>query len=427
MTWPSVPLRKVAPPSVSAMSFPAGTRVWQLSLDQIEGGTGEIVDKKYGDAADAGSSTSAFDPGNVLYSKLRPYLNKVAIPDEPGIATTELIPLRPNPALLDQRYLTYYLRSAGFVNQASHHVAGAKMPRVAMDWFWSHEIPLPPVSEQRRIVELLDEADRVRKLRREADARAARILPALFLKMFGDPATNPKGWPVVRIRDLAIKYSDGPFGSNLKSDHYVASGIRVIRLQNIGVGQFDDEDKAYISQEHFDSLVKHECLPGDVLIGTLGDPNLRACIQPAKITVALNKADCVQLRVNGNLATSEYVCCLLNMPSTLSLASGMVLGQTRARISMGRLGELVVPKPPFEQQELFAGRAQMAQAVLERTRIVGPKMDAVLESLLAGAFCGQLTAKWRLGHLKELLSEMQQQARFLDISAPSIKSLTAEA
>ena len=123
MTWLTAPLRKVAPPVAAKIVFSPDDRVWQLSLDQIESETGEIVGKRYAAAADAGTSTFCFDAGNVLYSKLRPYLNKVAIPDEAGIATTELIPLRPDPKTLNPRFLAYYLRSPGFVNQASHHVA----------------------------------------------------------------------------------------------------------------------------------------------------------------------------------------------------------------------------------------------------------------------------------------------------------------
>src|SRR5215475_12026903 len=86
------------------------------------------------------------------------------------------------------------------------------------------------------------------------------------------------------------------FGSNLKTSHYRERGVRVIRLQNIGVGKFLDEDKAYISEEHFAALPRHHCFSGDVLIGTLGDPNLRACLQPKRIKRALNKADCILLR-----------------------------------------------------------------------------------------------------------------------------------
>src|SRR5262249_47919870 len=155
-----------------------------------------------------------------------------------------------------------------------------------------------------------------------------------------DPATNPKAWTTRTLGAVSIRFSDGPFGSNLKSEHYVEAGVRVIRLQNIGVGEFDDDDKAFISRDHFAGLQKHACLPGDILIGTLGDPNLRAVIQPEHITIALNKADCVQMRVNPEICTAEYITALLNCPSTEAMAQDKILGQTRLRISMGRLREL---------------------------------------------------------------------------------------
>ncbi len=324
--------------------------------------------------------------------------------------------LRANSDVIVPRYLfwsLFYAHASGETLRFQTQTTGIR--NLQFQAYAKQPLALPPLSEQRRIVEILDEADRLRRLRREADAKAARILPALFLKMFGDPATNPRGWPVSRVRDLAIKYSDGPFGSNLKSDHYVPDGVRVIRLQNIGVGRLIDTDKAFISFEHFSSISKHECRPGDVLIGTLGDPNLRACIQPDEIALALNKADCVQLRVNPEKVTREFACWLLNTPGTLSLAQGLVLGQTRSRISMGRLGELLVPVPPLELQEDFSRKVQVVNSALAKTDSVCRKVENLFNSLMERAFSGQLTAKWREAHIKELLAEMEQQARLLNL------------
>jgi type I restriction enzyme, S subunit len=138
MKWRKIPLKLVAPAKAASVRFKADDPVWQLTLDQIEADTGNVVNKKVAPAKEAGTSTHGFDSGNVLYSKLRPYLNKVIRPHERGIATTELVPLRPNPAVLDADFLTYYLRSAPFVQFASQFVAGAKMPRVVMGKFWEH-------------------------------------------------------------------------------------------------------------------------------------------------------------------------------------------------------------------------------------------------------------------------------------------------
>ena len=168
--------------------------VWHLNLDQIESGTGRVLSKLRSSDGEAGNSTQFFEKGTVLYSKLRPYLNKVVVADECGFATTELVPLRVRTDIAVPEYLAHYLRSNDFLSQATNRVTGAKMPRLILDWFWNHEVPLPSLEEQRRIADLLDEADRLQRLRKEANEKAQRILPALFLDMFGDPETNPLGW-----------------------------------------------------------------------------------------------------------------------------------------------------------------------------------------------------------------------------------------
>ena len=135
------------------------------------------------------------------------------------------------------------------------------------------QIPLPPLAEQKRIARILDAADALRAKRREALAQLDNLFQSIFLDMFGDPVTNPMGWPPISLAAISEELRDGPFGSNLKSSHYVESGVRVIRLQNIGVGEMLNDDLAFISEEHFASLPRNHGRPGDVIIGTMGDPN----------------------------------------------------------------------------------------------------------------------------------------------------------
>ena len=267
---------------------------------------------------------------------------------------------------------------------------GATIPHVDKSKLEQLAIPRIDLDEQRRIAAILDKADAIRRKREQALALADDFLKSTFLEMFGDPAINPFGFEKKPVRELAEKISDGPFGSNLKSAHYVRTGVRVVRLQNIGVDEFVARDEAFISNEHFNSLKRHECQPGDLLVGTLGDPNLRACIQPDWLEVALNKADCVQLRVDESVATKEFVCVLLNRPSTEALAQGLVLGQTRSRISMGRLRTLEVPIPPLERQKEFS-RLYRKQKQSRRTMVKALKASANLfASLSQRAFRGEL-------------------------------------
>ena len=293
--------------------------------------------------------------------------------------------IRPDAGRIEPDFLAFFLKSDTF-RAWTRQSSGANIKNIRKTELEAFEIHLPPLPEQRRIVDLLSRAEGIVRLRREAQHKAAELVPALFLDMFGDPASNPKGWQVVRLGDLAEKMSDGPFGSNLKSSHYVESGVRVIRLQNIGVGELIDNDKAFVSEEHYASLPRHHCRPGDVVIGTLGDPNLRAFVMPDWLNEALNKADCVQFRCKSGLCDATYICGLMNMPATLSMASAMVQGITRARISMGRLRELVVPNPPIALQEEFATKVKAVQSIVKQQVDALAAAQATLDALLHQSF-----------------------------------------
>ena len=310
--------------------------------------------------------------------------------DEPFSMLSSVALIRPSATKLDARYLTHFLNSPRAKERLLRNRSGSAITRLILREIRDSKIVLPPLHEQRRIAEILDKADALRTKRRAALAQLDTLTQSIFLDMFGDPASKSNGGKWARLGDLASKFSDGPFGSNLKSSHYTEAGVRVVRLQNIGVGEFVDNDQAYVSDSHFASLGKHRCQPGDVLVATLGDPNLRACIQPDWLPVALNKADCVQIRVDPSIATPEFVSALINQPGTLTLAYSLMLGQTRVRISMGRLRELKVPVPPLEQQHEFAKIIRSVERVKKQQCEHLAHLVAVFKSLQSRAFAGEL-------------------------------------
>lgn len=310
------------------------------------------------------TSLTLLPPSTVVFSS-RATIGKVGVAEVPITTNQGFVNLIPSERVYS-RYLAWVLyQYADQIAALSGSTTFKEVSRTSVKRF---RVPLPPLEEQRRIAHLLDQADRLQRLRKEANERAQRILPALFVEMFGDPQANPMGWETRTVGELATKFSDGPFGSNLKSAHYVATGVRVVRLQNIGVGEFLDGDKAFVSESHFATIGKHECRPGDVLIGTLGDPNLRAVVQPDWLPLALNKSDCVQLRPDPALADAWYLAALFNQPATLQMAQTLILGQTRGRIAMGRLRNLPVPVPPLELQRRFAALAQKVDIVCNANR-----------------------------------------------------------
>jgi type I restriction enzyme, S subunit len=199
----------------------------------------------------------------------------------------------------------------------------------------------------------------------------------------------------VALREVALSLQDGPFGSNLKSSHYVDVGVRVVRLQNIGVGYFDDRDRAYVTKDHFARLKKHECQPGDVLIATLGDPIVRACLQPSWLEVALQKADCLRLRCDTERVVPGYIVQFLNSDALQSQAKGLAHGQTRPRVNLGQLGAVRLPLPSLAEQRRIANVLDQAAAVRVKRRQTLAEVDALAQAVFVDMF-GDIIANDRL-------------------------------
>ena len=211
-----------------------------------------------------------------------------------------------------------------------------------------------PKEKQISVVGILQHAETIIFKRKLQLSSLDDLIKARFVEMFGDPFSNPLNWECISFKESSLRLSDGPFGSNLKSEHYSETGVRVIRLGNIGVGRFIDEDKSFIPPEHYENLKKYTCHAGEIVIGTLGDPNLRACIIPKEIGIAVNKADCVHYIPDPSLLNTEFACQYVNCPETLLLAHGMIHGQTRSRVSSGQIAEMPIFIPPLELQNVFS-------------------------------------------------------------------------
>ena len=251
---------------------------------------------------------------------------------------------------LDVDYLCYSLmfyNVDGMVNGATRK----KLTQAAMR---KMQIPSRSMEEQKFIVDELNRIIKIKEQRQQELQLLDNLIKARFVEMFGDPFGNPKGWRRLTFKEAGERLSDGPFGSNLKSEHYTDRGIRVIRLGNIGVGRFIDDDKSYISPEHYERLKKYTCKSGEIIIGTLGEPNLRACIVPEVVGVAINKADCVHYIPKSEILNNDFVCQYINCPETLLLAKGMIHGQTRSRVSSGQIAQMPIFVPPIDLQRDFS-------------------------------------------------------------------------
>ena len=178
MQWPTQPLKKVAPEHTP--QIPSMDKYWWLNLDMIESYSGIVIEKVYAERSEIGSSTSTFDDTMVLYSKLRPYLNKVVVPEDFGYATTELVGLKPDSSVLNKYFLFNLLRGDDFVSYANGISGGAQMPRMPVKALRDFECILPPMELQEQFVALSEQSDKSKFELQEAIVRIDNFIKSLI-------------------------------------------------------------------------------------------------------------------------------------------------------------------------------------------------------------------------------------------------------
>ncbi len=206
----------------------------------------------------------------------------------------------------------------------------------------------------------------------------------------------PEEWTWATIHQLAApepnSITDGPFGSNLKTEHYVPEGPRVLRLQNIGDGVFRDE-KAHITKVHFDRLRKHEVFEGDLVIAALGERPPRSCLVPQGIGLAIVKADCIRFKPSPHVH-STFVNYALNSEPTRHRTTALLHGVGRPRLNLSEIKSIIIPLCPLREQEWIVAEVERRLSVvaqMEGQIAANMKRSSRLrQSILKRAFEGKL-------------------------------------
>lgn len=174
--WQTQILSEIAPQHPYKGKFSVDDDLWLLNLDMIEKNTGRIINRHKVKYEDIGNSVYKIGPNQVLYSKLRPNLNKVVIADDFGYCTSELLPLNPQKGLLNCQYLAYLLRTKECVTLFSGKVAGAKMPRTDLKTFRTFQIPIPPFELQEKFSARIEQIEAEKKTVEEMIANLQVLL-----------------------------------------------------------------------------------------------------------------------------------------------------------------------------------------------------------------------------------------------------------
>jgi type I restriction enzyme S subunit len=325
---------------------------------------------------------------------------KVAVIDselgEPFVASNFVRILRPLPNRVHWQYLYYWLRSTAVQEQLHAFVRGTTMPNLAFRQF--AETALVPLAgdldEQSSIAALFTKGDSIRQKRRQTIDLLEDLQHATFLEMFGDPVTNPKGWTTTTIGSLCDRGGsvvDGPFGSSLKPDQYVETGVRVVRNWNINDDWFDGAQFKYITEEKFAEVRRSEVLAGDILIttkGTVGD----VCIMPAlEGRAVLSASGTVRFRLPpSNELIAAFLVRQLVLPSYKRYMRSFEAGSAQHYLNLGAVRQfrVIVPDPTLQLQ--LADVREKVRALKGKLETAFDSSDNLFESVLTRAFKGEL-------------------------------------
>ena len=334
-------------------------------------------------------------PGDVvLVSKLNPRIPRVwHVNDDQShqrICSTEFVALQPDYTVLEPAYLSYALREAlqaGFI-KGDTAAATKSRERAKPSDFLRLRVRIPPLSEQRRIVDLLLRAENIVRMRREAEQKAKEIIPALFLDMFGDPATNPKGWDIRPLGDILRSIDFGLSVALSKDVDFKPGRTGVLRIANITAnGHLDLTDVRYIkvSDNHRTRL---DLRAGDLLFNWRNSPKWVG--KTAFVANGLEHTFAsflYRLRASPERADSHYVWRYLNLLREHGVFESMCR-QAVSQANLGRdeLASVRVMVAPLERQQSFGKwcvhlwgvEAQLARATWTA--------ETAFQSLLAGVF-----------------------------------------
>jgi type I restriction enzyme, S subunit len=245
---------------------------------------------------------------------------------------------------------------------------------------------LPPLAEQRRIAEVLDRAEALRAKRRAALAELDSLTQSLFLDLFGDPATNPKSWPIRVIRDLLESAS---YGTSEKSG---ATGeFPVLRMNNISrTGEMDFTDLKFMDLEA-SQQDRYLVRTGDVLFNRTNSVELvgkTGVYREAKPVAYAGYL--IRLRVTKE-NHPEYLSAFLNSAYSKAMLRGMcksIIGM--ANINATEIQGMKIPSPPIALQQEFARRVGAVEKLKQAQRAALAEQDALFATLQHRAFRGEL-------------------------------------
>ena len=285
----------------------------------------------------------------------------------------------------DPKFIYYMLSTFGLEKYSE----GTGVPTLNRNNVHGVNVSLPPLPEQKRIAAILDKADSIRRKRQEAVRLTEGLLHSVFLDMFGDPVTNPKGWLKSKLSEVVMgKYGikAGPFGSSLKKEDYTTSGYRIYGQEQVIARRFDIGDY-FIGERKLQQLKGCQVAEGDLLVSLVGSFG-KVLVVPSGIEPGIINPRLLKITPNRDLVTPTFLAAVIGNPSIQAAFGQMAHGGTMGILNVGLLKQLDVILPPLKLQREFAIRLDANNKLEKSLQLSLISTDTLFDSLLQRAFKG---------------------------------------
>jgi len=265
------------------------------------------------------------------------------------------------------------------------HAGGTTFKEIARGTVRKFEIAFPALPEQHCIVDLLTRAEGIVRLRREAEKKATELIPSLFVDMFGDPATNPRGWPVRKVRDFVSRFEGG---KNIQAGSENGSPYRILKVSAVTSGVYR-ESESKPSPDGYCPPASHIVRAGDMLFSRANTEELVGATAIVERTDGKTLLPDKLWRFVWNEPVEQAYMHALFQSGHVRRELGKLSSGTSAsmrNISQSKLFGLPLPIAPFANQKDFAEKAAAVRSIQSQQTAATAKAQATFDALLAQVF-----------------------------------------
>ena len=382
-SWIEVTLDQILEPSKQKFDPTKEKNQFFIGLEHIESKSGKIIGR--GNSKDTKSTKSIFKNGDILYGKLRPYLNKVTVPNFDGVCSTDILVFSKNNNL-NSKYVALFLSTNEFVRFANRNMSGVQHPRIKFDKFSEFSIPLPSLNEQKRIVEKIEALfsliDNIVKMLNKSKIQLKLYIQSLFHSLFSNIENKS------RIDECAVVGTGGT-PSRKHPEYYNGNipWVKTTEVQNSIINSTSER----ISKTGLKNSNARIYSKNSIILAMYGEGKTRGQCAILGIEASTNQA-CAVISCNPEKLFFRF--CFYWFQSQYHQMRLKSSGGNQPNLNLGIVKKTEIPLPSIKKQKEIASIIEQGFSLVKNSENIVKSMLNELESLrssiLKQAFEGKL-------------------------------------